>query len=139
VRYVPDLAFTLKGASTMQRYYAEIETGFGQRDERYLGRVKAWKIKALAAARGAETPRILVWTRTANLEDQFVEGATAVLGEAAGFVFTTNGDALPLATPPGVNKRERAESVRIIAAHAAGPVWRAMHDPNGARQEILGS
>lgn len=27
-----------------------------------------------------KTPRILVWTRTTNLEDQFVEGATVVLG-----------------------------------------------------------
>jgi hypothetical protein len=140
VRYVPDLAFTLSGASSTQRYYVEIETGFGQRDERFLGRVKAWKMRALAAARGAEMPRILVWTRTANLEDQFVEGATAVLDDAAaGFVFTTNGEALPLATPPGVNKRERAESVRVIAAHAAGPVWRALRDPKGARAEILGS
>jgi len=138
VRYVPDLAFTLSGAPT-QRCYVEIETGFGQRDERFLARVKAWKIRALAAACGAEMPRVLVWTRTASLEDQFVEGAAAVLADAAGFVFTTNGEALPLATPPGVNKRERAESVRIIAAHAAGPVWRAMRDPKGAREEILGS
>jgi hypothetical protein len=138
VRYVPDLAFTLSGPATAQRCYVEIETGFGQRDERFLARVKAWKIRALAAARGAEMPRVLVWTRTASLEDQFVEGATAVLSDAAGFVFTTNGEALPLATPPGINQRERAESVRIIAAHAAGPVWRAMRDPKGAREEILG-
>lgn len=126
VTYIPDVAFTARAANGERRYYIEIETGYGQRDERELARMKAWRLRALHDAKGDAMPEILVWARSVALEARFIEGAAAVAGAAANRIWTTNGEVLPLGTPPGVTKTERTQTVLAVAEHAAGRVWRRL-------------
>lgn len=146
VSYVPDFSFTIRwtidGKPRTEAIFGEVETGFGERDAHDLAVGKAWKIRALLKlfetrfTLGDHTfeadamPRIVVWSRTAPLEQRFFEGAASVFKDRMSPFWFTHGELLPLAIPTGTAKKGIAAEVRKLVENVQQPVWRWLRFPD---------
>lgn len=154
--YVPDFSFVAHrmrdGRISRDVVLGEIETNFGERDARDLGAAKAWKMRALTAEfaktrsigtttydAGSEL-RIVVWNRTAALEERFFQGARSVFGEARSPLWITNGELLPLGIPSGTEKKHIEPAVATLIANIQQRVWRWLRFTNPTdRRRFVGT
>jgi hypothetical protein len=154
--YVPDFSFVAHrkrdGKDVRDIVFGEIETGFGERDARDLGAAKAWKMRAITSEfsktrtvggtiydSGSEL-RIVVWNRTAALEERFFQGAKSVFGDLRSPLWITNGELVPLSPPSGTQKTHRAAAVVSLVGNIQARVWRWLRFPDPAdRRRFVGT
>jgi Replication-relaxation len=154
VAYVPDFSFVLRwtidGKRVSEAFFAEVETGFGERNAKDLAIGKAWKLRGLQRLFDAgfkmgdhtfepgAMPRVVVWSRTAALEQGFFDGARAVYKDALSPLWFTNGDLLPLAIPRRTQKKDIGPAVRKLVDNVQTKVWRWLRfpDPNNRRRFV---
>jgi hypothetical protein len=154
--YVPDFSFIARrsrdGKEVRDVILGEVETGFGERDAYDLGAAKAWKMRAVTTEfsktrtiglttydAGSEL-RIVVWNRTAALEERFFLGARSVFGDLRSPLWITNGELLPLSAPSGTEKKHRAAAVSSLVGNIQARVWRWLRFPNqNDRRRFVGT
>lgn len=140
VSYAPDFFFEIEwrrdGQLRREPVFGEIENGYGERSEEDLAVGKAWKMRALMHAfertrafgehvyAAGTTPRIVVWSRTAALEQGFFDGARSVFKDAKSPLWLTNGEILPLSIPVGTKKKDIAAAIGALIGNVQTPVWR---------------
>ena len=154
--YVPDFSFIAHrkrdGKKVRDLVFGEIETGFGERDARDLGAAKAWKMRAITTEfsktravggttydRGSELC-IVIWNRTAALEERFFQGAKSVFGDLRSPLWITNGELVPLSPPSGTQKTQRAAAVASLVGNIQARVWRWLRFPDPTdRRRFVGT
>jgi hypothetical protein len=150
VPLLPDVSFLLhytrRGRFVTHPVIAEVETGFGERDERDLAIGKSWKIRALTEKFALDHVfdgqtldataelRAIVWCRTPALEQRFFNGAAGVFGDARSPLWLTNGEAMPLAIPAGTKKRDIAAAAAELVRNVQTPIWRWLRYPDPTRR-----
>jgi hypothetical protein len=145
VSYVPDFSYVVRwridGRTRVEPVFGEVETGFGERDGRDAGAAKAWKIRALldrfrapftlgdTTFEPGTMPRVVVWCRTAALEQRFFEGARGVFGDTRSPLWLTNGEHVPLAIPTGTSKKDMPAAMTALAGAIQTKAWRWLRFP----------